>query len=101
MSSFSKSSRIQLFATGALAGVLSWLPCAYATDPDQNGELGIVADQIRSQGYICENPSSVTRSAAESTPDEPVYVLQCDGTRYHVRLIPDQAAEVSEIAIGR
>ena len=97
MSSFSRSSRIQPLATGALAGVLFLLPCAFAAAQEQNVELRIVADRIRSQGYTCRNPSSVERSEAESMPNEPVYVLQCDGMSYRVRLIPDQAAEVSEI----
>jgi hypothetical protein len=97
MSGFARSSRIQPLAAGALAGVLFLLPCAYAAAQDQSVELRIVAGRIRSQGYVCKNPSSVERVEAESMPNEPVYVLTCDGISYRVRLVPDQAAEVSEI----
>ena len=55
----------------------------------------IVAIKVRSQGFICNNPSSATRIAAESAPDKPVYLLRCDAVAYRVVLIPDQAALVT------
>ena len=60
-------------------------------------DVKVVADQIRSQGYACTNPSSAQRIAVESAPEEPVYLLICENATYQVRLIPDQAAKVTEI----
>lgn len=97
MSSFPQSSWFQSLATGALAGISFSLICSPATAQERNLDPEIVAAQIRSQGFVCKNPSSVERLAAESVPDEPVYILICDGTSYRVRLIPHRPAEVSEI----
>jgi hypothetical protein len=60
-------------------------------------EIAVIADQIRSQGFICTNPSSAKRVGTESSPDEPVYVLVCDNATYQVRLVPDQAATVVQV----
>ena len=97
MSDFSRSSRIQPWAASVFAGVLFLLPCAYAAAQDQSVDLRIVAGRVRSQGYTCKSPNSVERIDAESMPNEPVYVLKCHGMSYRVRLVPDQAARVSEI----
>jgi hypothetical protein len=56
-----------------------------------------IAAQIRAQGYACDQPQSATRDAQASKPDEEVWLLQCEGTRYRVRLIPDMAAQVERI----
>jgi hypothetical protein len=73
---------------------LVYLP---ATAQDRKVDPEIVAVQVRSQGFVCTNPSSVERIEAESTPNEPVYVLKCEGRSYRVRLVPHRAARVSEI----
>jgi hypothetical protein len=57
----------------------------------------IVADQVRSQGLPCKNPSSAERIEAESTPNQTVYLLKCEDMTYHVLLVPDQAADVAKI----
>lgn len=64
----------------------------------QDGEAArIVADQVRSQGYACAQPAQATRDAESSRPGEPVWLLECADAKYRVRLIPDQAAEISRI----
>ena len=68
-----------------------------ANAQEVNVEMTVLADQIRSQGFDCNNPVSAERVAAEFVPDVPVYVLKCDNANYKVRLVPDQAAEVSRI----
>ena len=60
-------------------------------------DVTVVADQVRSQGHSCTNPTSADRLAGESSPEEPVYLLTCEEATYRVRLVPDQAAEVTEI----
>jgi len=82
-------------------GVFAWimLACLYevASAQDQEYTAKIVADQVRSQDIACVEPSSAERDEAESAPHEPVYVLKCQNAVYKVRLVPDQAAIVSEI----
>ncbi|MER9565111.1 NAD(P)-binding domain-containing protein [Mesorhizobium sp. M0571] len=68
-----------------------------ATATAQGTVATIVADQVRSQGFACKNPSSAERIEAESTPNQTVYLLQCEGITYHVLLIPDQAADVAKV----
>ncbi|WP_373505647.1 hypothetical protein [Aestuariivirga sp.] len=62
---------------------------------DQSATLGIVAAQVRSQGFACDNPVSTEKVEGESMPDQAVYILTCEGLKYHVRLIPDEAAQIS------
>jgi hypothetical protein len=64
---------------------------------DQSAVSTIVADQVRSQGFPCEGPSSAERIAAESAPNETAYLLKCEAVTYRVDLIPDQAALVTRI----
>jgi hypothetical protein len=44
---------------------------------------------------VCKNPISGERIESDSRPDEPLYLLKCEGASYRVRLIPDRAAEYS------
>jgi hypothetical protein len=62
----------------------------------QDTPVTVVADQVRSQGFACSNPSTAERIEAESRPEEPVYLLTCEEAIYKVRLVPDQAAEVTK-----
>ena len=91
------SSRILSITTGILAAVCLTGLIATALAQDQSADLRIVADQIRSQGFACNNPSSAERIEAESAPNKTVYLLKCEGVTYRVVLIPDQAAEVTKV----
>lgn len=75
-------------------GVTMALP---ALAQDEAAMISVVANQIRSQGYACANPTSAKRDEAASVPLEPVYVLICENASYRVRIVPDQAADVTEI----
>jgi len=91
----------QLAATVRAVGIavaLS-LPCLpiEAAAQENGTDLAIVADQVRSQGFACDNPVSVERIEAEASADETVYVLKCDGATYQVHLIPDQAARITKV----
>ena len=57
----------------------------------------IVAAQIRSQGYPCDNPKSATRDAQASKPYGVVWILACDNGTYRVTLVPNLAAQVELI----
>ncbi len=57
----------------------------------------VIAAQIREQGFQCDSPQSATQDMQASKPDEAVWVLQCETTRYRVRLVPDMAAKVERL----
>ncbi len=92
-----RSRRTKVVATRFLAAMLGVAAATAALAQDQDAVIGIVADQVRSQGFACDSPSSAERIEAESKPDEPVYLLKCKDAEYRVHIIPDQAAEVSKI----
>jgi hypothetical protein len=63
----------------------------------QEDAKDVVAAQIRSQGYECASPQSARREPKASRPDEMVWLLQCEGSTYRVRLIPHLAAKVERV----
>jgi hypothetical protein len=63
----------------------------------QDTDVSIIAAQVRSQGFACDNPTGAERVADESAPDQQVYTLACDGVTYRVKLIPDMAAEITKV----
>ena len=88
---------IPFITPGVITSVCLAGPIATAAARDQSTALTIVADQVRSQGFRCNNPSSAERLDAESVPNETVYLLKCEGVTYRAVLIPDQAAIVTEV----
>jgi hypothetical protein len=82
----------------AIAVALTFLTAlaSIAAEPDP-AAAGIVAAQIRSQGYACTKPVSAVRDQAASRPNETVWVLSCGNARYRVRLLPDMAAHVTQL----
>jgi len=80
------------------AGVLASACIAFSSlgSMAQDDVTAIVADQVRSQGFPCDNASSAQRVEAESSPNMTVYLLKCDGATYRVVLVPDQAAQVTK-----
>jgi hypothetical protein len=57
----------------------------------------IIADQIRDQGFSCDEALTAERDPTYSRPDEPVWILECDNAAYRVRLNPDMAADVERL----
>jgi hypothetical protein len=53
--------------------------------------------QIRAQGYACDQPQSAEQDAQASKPNEDVWVLQCEGAKYRVRIVPDMGAQVETL----
>ena len=67
---------------------------AAAGDTADSATAKAVADAVRAQGLACTDPVSAERDAAESKPDEPVWLLACQNARYRVRLRGDVAAKI-------
>jgi hypothetical protein len=72
-------------------------PGLVATAVAQDDGVSIVADQVRSQGFQCDNPSSAERLEGQSEPNATVYLLKCEGITYRVVLVPDQAAVITQV----
>jgi hypothetical protein len=58
---------------------------------------GMLAAQIRTQGFACDKPLGATRDAKRSKPDHAVWVLKCSNATYRVSRAPDMAAQVQPL----
>jgi hypothetical protein len=63
----------------------------------QENPQGIIAAQLRAQGYPCASPKSAKRDQPASKPGEAVWMLECGNALYRVRLVPNIAARVETI----
>lgn len=85
-----KHSRPICILVAVLAGVSASV-CAAET------VQGMLAAQIRTQGYTCEKAVGATRDARRSRPDHDVWVLKCSNASYRVSRAPDMAAKVEPV----
>ena len=64
---------------------------------EQEAPSGIVAAQVRKQGFTCEIPASAKRNSKQSKPREAMWLSRCKKERFHVRLVPKIAAKVERL----
>ncbi|MGI9373965.1 MAG: hypothetical protein ACR2OJ_15870, partial [Hyphomicrobiales bacterium] len=57
----------------------------------------LIAEQLRRQGFKCDKPQSAKRDETATKPDEVVWILSCENASYRVKLIPDMAADVTQL----
>ena len=57
----------------------------------------VLAAQIRTQGFACDNALGAKRDAKRSKPDHEVWVLKCSNAVYRVSRYPDMAAKVQQL----
>ncbi|HSO48161.1 MAG TPA: hypothetical protein VLQ68_09550 [Rhizobiaceae bacterium] len=84
--------RAQIAATGLALLVSTGASLAQSEKPED-----IIAVQLRSQGFACENPRDAKEDTADTKPDEKAWTIQCDGQQYRIRFVPDMAAQVEKI----
>jgi hypothetical protein len=58
---------------------------------------GMLAAQIRTQGFACEKPLGAKKNTRLSRPDRDVWVLKCSNARYRITRTPDMAAQVEPL----
>ena len=58
---------------------------------------GMLAAQIRTQGFACDKPLGATRDAKGSKPDHAVWVLKCGNATCRVSRTPDMAAQMQPL----
>jgi hypothetical protein len=85
--------RLPVDVAAAVALTCLWALAGLAEDAPAD----IIAAQIRTQGYACSTPVTATRDRAASRPNETVWLLQCGNARYRVQLVPDMAAQVTQL----
>jgi hypothetical protein len=68
-----------------------------AQAPAGDTPANIVSDQIRRQGFACDEPRQAERDRQASRPNETVWILRCGNATYRVTLIPDMAARVERL----
>jgi hypothetical protein len=81
----------------AVLGLVGAGGTAIAAGPSGTDTQNILAAQLRDQGYACDQPQSAERDVQASTPDEAVWVVQCENDKYRMRLVPDMAAKVERL----
>src|SRR5262249_20401881 len=79
----------------AAAVALTWLSALAGLAEEMPADT--IAAQIRTQGYACTGPVAAARDRVASRPNETVWLLQCGNARYRVLLVPDVAAQVTQL----
>jgi hypothetical protein len=87
----------RLAADMAAAVALTGLSALAGLAQEVDAPAGIVAAQIRSQGYACTAPVSAARDRQASRPNVTVWILRCRNASYRVQLVPDMAAQVTQL----
>lgn len=62
---------------------------------------GMLATQLRAQGYACDKPLKAERDDKLSKPDNEAWTLTCSNATYRVSRVPDLAAKVEKIDEGK
>jgi hypothetical protein len=91
--------RIALDLAAAVALTCLSALASIAEEPagEAGAPAGIIAAQIRSQGFACSAPVAAARDREASAPNSTVWLLRCGNARYRVRLVPDMAAQVTQL----
>jgi len=88
---------ILLAAAAVLFGPLVRAQEATATLLRAETPQGMLAAQIRMQGFTCDKPFGAVRDTKRSRPDRAVWVLKCSNPTYRITRAPDMAAKVEPL----
>jgi hypothetical protein len=80
-----------------LAVVVLFGPQVRAQQVPAETPQGMLAAQIRTQGFACDKPLGARKNTRLSRPDRDVWVLTCSNARYRVTRAPDMAAKVEPL----
>lgn len=78
------------------SAALMMLPAFAQTSGDAEDPKDLLATQVREQGHECKNPQKAQELKDQSSADETVWQLECENTKYRIKLIPDMAAEIEQ-----
>jgi hypothetical protein len=68
---------------------------AGAAGAQEETPAGIIAAQVRTQGFRCDTALGAQR--VSHAPNAAVWILRCKNATYRVRLTPDMAARVEQL----
>jgi hypothetical protein len=80
-----------------LMAIACWLLATVTAKAQQESPGGIIAAQIRMQGFACDSPVRAEHETQASRPNAQVWVLHRANATYRVRLTPDMAARVERL----
>ncbi len=63
----------------------------------EDAPLKLLSDQLRLQGFACEQPKDAVRDVAASKPNESVWTVTCESGVYRMRIVPDMAARIEKL----
>ncbi|WP_338831655.1 hypothetical protein [Bradyrhizobium sp. 27S5] len=78
-------------------GLVLFSPQARAQQIPAETPQGMLAAQIRTQGFTCEKPLGAKKNTRLSRPDRDVWVLKCSNAKYRITRAPDMAAKVERL----
>jgi hypothetical protein len=78
------------FVAGSISGVR-------AQQAGAETVAGMLAAQVRTQGFTCDKPTTTRKIQKLSKPDDYVWVLKCANATYRVTRVPDMLAKVQPI----
>lgn len=79
-----------------VAAIVAAIPSARAQSPDPQG-VDAIAAAVRVHGYACEQPTSATRDAEQSSSDEEAWIITCESGRYRVKFTGDTGSRVEPV----
>src|SRR5262245_53155503 len=83
-------------ALGAWVAISCW-PLVLSASAQQERPTEIIAAQIRTQGFRCDDPTFAEHERRFSKSNEQIWVLHCANATYRIRLVPDMAAHMQRI----
>ena len=92
-----QQSRALNFGTARLVVAIFGILIGMACSSNSQTPIGDIADQVRSQGYECDQAITVTRDVKRSKEDSAVWILKCRNAVYRVRLDPGMAAHITKL----
>ena len=84
-------------ASTLLAIVILFSPHVRAQQIPAETPQGMLAAQIRTQGFTCDKPLGARKNTKLSRPDRDVWVLKCSNASYRISRVPDMAAKVEPL----
>ena len=79
-----------------VAAIVAAVPSARAQLNDPEG-MDAIAAAVRVHGYACEQPTSATRDAEQSSSDEEAWIITCESGRYRVKFTGDTGSRVEPV----
>jgi hypothetical protein len=97
-----RMNKIYLLAAPGFVWAAACIPVAVsvpsvAAEAADETTVNILAARVRQQGFDCAKGKSASLDQKQSRPNETVWVLNCDNSRYRIRLVPDMGSKIEQL----